>query len=43
MFKQEYTIEKINNYMSLRLPQYKSLEILHHIMTSVDLQQDKES
>ena len=37
MFKQEYTIDRINNNMALRLPQYRSLEILDNIMRTVDL------
>ena len=42
MFKQEYTIDRINNNMALRLPQYRSLEILDNIMRTVDLKQDNE-
>ena len=42
MFKQEYTIDRINNNMALRLPQYRSLEILDNIMSAVDLKQDNE-
>ncbi len=33
----EYRIEALNNIMSLRLPQYKSLEILDNIMQNVSL------
>jgi len=43
MRKQEYTIEKINNNMSLRLPQFRSLEILDRVMTGADLKQDNEA
>lgn len=38
----EYRIETLNNIMSLRLPQYKSLEILDNIMQNVNLSSSNE-
>lgn len=37
-----YRIEAINNHMSLRLPQFESLEILDDIMNSINFQQSNE-
>lgn len=39
-YKEKLHIDTINNTMSLRLPQYRSLEILDRIMRSVDLSDD---
>jgi len=42
MLSKMYSIQAINNHMSLRLPQYQSLEILHELMNSLDFQQSDE-
>ena len=38
--KLTYTIQAINNHMSLRLPQYESLRILDDLMNTLDFQMD---
>ncbi len=43
MIDREYSIETINNKMTLRLPQFHSLEILDDIMSSIDLKQDNKT
>jgi len=40
MSKPEYTIDRINNNMALRLPQFYSLQILDNIMRNFDFKQD---
>ena len=40
MMNKQYSIDAINNMMSLRLPQYKSLEILDNIMGNMDFQKE---
>jgi len=42
MLSKLYSIQAINNHMSLRLPQYESLEILADLMNSLDFQQTDE-
>lgn len=37
-----YRVEAINNYMSLRLPQYDSLKILDDLMNTLDFQKSNE-
>ena len=37
-----YRTETINNYMSLRLPQYDSLKILDDLMNTLNFQQSDE-
>lgn len=43
MNKNYYKIENINNIMALRLPQFRSLEVLDNIMKNVSFQQDNKS
>lgn len=43
MNKNHYKIENINNMMALRLPQFRSLEVLDNIMKNVSFQQDNKS